>query len=246
MDKMLYLGMTGAKYAQLAQTVTVNNLANAATPGFRSDFQTLMAQQVEGAGMATRVNSTMGAKGMNLEPGMIQSTGNPLDVAINGDAWLAVRAADGSEAYTRRGDLHLTADGQLLNGANQVVLGEGGPIAVPPHQSLTIGGDGSVSVIPLGQSASTLAVVDRIKMVRLDPAKVMKGDDGLIRQNDGQPGQPATGSRLQSGSLEGSNVSPVEAMVNLIGMARQFDWQMNVMKTAEQMSDSSNSITRLE
>lgn len=244
MDKMVYLGMTGAKYAQLAQATTVNNLANASTPGFRGDFQSLMSSVVEGAGMATRVNSTLGAKGVDLRQGVIQSTGNPLDVAINGDGWIAVRAPDGSEAYTRRGDLHLTADGQLLNGAGQAVLGEGGPIAVPPHQSLSIGGDGSLSLVPLGQSASTLAVVERIKLVRLDPAKVVKGEDGLIRQRDGQPGQSG-GVRLQSGALEGSNVSPVEAMVNLIGMARQFDWQMNVMKTAGQVSDSGNSLLRM-
>jgi len=246
MDKMLYVGMAGAKAAQMAQTITANNLANASTPGFRGDFNTVLSQQVQGAGLATRVNSVSGGSSSNLAQGAIQSTGNPLDVAINGDGYMAVQAADGSEAYTRRGDLRLNSTGLLVNGSGQPVLGDGGPVTVPAHDSMSIGSDGTVSIVPAGQSASTMTVVGRIRLVTLDNSQISKGADGLLRQRDGKPGQDSANVTLSSGSLESSNVSPVDAMVSMMSLSREYDMQVKMMSTAKTVSEGGSSVMQLQ
>ncbi len=246
MDRMLYLGMTGAKHVVMAQTTNANNLANVSTAGFRADFHTLLDESVPGFGYPTRANAISGGRDSNLMSGPIRSTGRPLDVTVNGDAWLAVVAPDGGEAYSRRGDFHITANGQLLNGAGQQVLGEGGPVALPEHQSVSIGEDGTVSVVPLGQGPETLVVVDRIKLVALDAERVEKGDDGLMRHRDGSPGVITAESRLMSGHLEASNLNAVEAMVNMINLSRQYEMQVKVMSTAREIADASGRLLRLE
>ncbi|MES2719401.1 MAG: flagellar basal body rod protein FlgF [Pseudomonadota bacterium] len=246
MDHMLYVGMTGARATQLAQTTNANNLANASTAGFRADFHNLMAETVSGPGLATRVNTVARERASHLEAGAIQQTGRELDVAVTGEGWLAVQDADGKEAYSRRGDLQISVTGQLLNGAGEPVLGENGPVSIPPHSSLSIGRDGSVSVIPLGQGADTLAVIDRIKLIKLDHDQVIKGDDGLMRQQDGKPGEVSAQLGLQSGSLEGSNVNTVDAMVNMISLSRSYEMQVKMMQTAKEMADSGTRLMRLE
>lgn len=246
MDKMLYIGMAGAKAAQAAQAITANNLANASTPGFRGDFNTLLSQQVQGAGLPTRVNSVSSGSVSNLAQGTLQSTGNPLDVAVNGNGYMAVQAADGSEAYTRRGDLRLDSSGLLVNGAGQAVLGDGGPVTVPAHDSMTIGTDGTVSIVPTGQAASTLTVVGRIRLVTLDASQVTKGQDGLFRQKNGQAGQDSADITLSSGSLESSNVSPVDAMVSMMNISRDYDMQVKMMATAKSVADSGSSVMQLQ
>jgi len=246
MDHMLYVGMTGARAMQLAQATNANNLANASTSGFRADFHQLMAEAVTGPGLATRVNAVAGERASQLQAGPIQQTGRELDVAITGEGWLAVQDGQGKEAYSRRGDLQVTVTGQLLNGAGQPVLGENGPVSIPPHSSLTIGRDGSVSVIPLGQGADTLAVVDRIKLVTLDQSQVIKGNDGLMRQQDDKAGEVSAAIGLQSGSLEGSNVNTVDAMVNMISLSRSYEMQVKMMQTAKDMADTGTRLMRLE
>lgn len=246
MDHMLYVGMNGARATQLAQTTAVNNLANASTTGFRADFHSLLAREVAGPGHASRFNAVSGERASRLEAGPVQQTGRELDIAINGDGWLAVQDAKGEEAYSRRGDLQITADGRLLNGAGQPLLGENGPMVIPPHRSLTIGSDGTVSIVPEGQGADTLAVIDRIRLVSLDQQQVIKGDDGLMRQQDGKSGQPSAAVQLMTGSLEGSNVNAVEAMVNMISLSRTYEMQVKLMQTAKDLSDSGTRLMRLE
>ena len=246
MDHMLYVGMTGARAIQLAQTTNANNLANASTAGFRADFHNLMAEAVTGPGLATRFNTVSSERASQLQAGAIQQTGRELDVSVTGEGWLAVQDAQGKEAYSRRGDLQITVTGQLLNGAGQPVLGENGPVSIPPHSSLTIGRDGSVSVIPLGQGADTLAVVDRIKLVTLDQSQVIKGNDGLMRLRDGQDGEVSAAIGLQSGSLEGSNVNTVDAMVNMISLSRSYEMQVKMMNTAKELADTGTRLMRLE
>lgn len=246
MDRMLYLGMTGAKHTQLSMTTNANNLANVSTAGFRADFHALLEEQIAGPGFATRFNAMSGDRATNLAPGPVRSTGRALDVAVNGDGWLVVRAPDGGEAYTRRGDLHVTPDGLLVNGAGLQVMGDGGPVAIPEHQSLTIGDDGTVSIVPMGQGPETLAVVDRLRLVTLDTADAVKGSDGLIRHGDGRPGIPTAEAKLISGSLEMSNVNAVDALVNMIDLSRQFEMQVKMMKTAQDLADANSRMMRLE
>lgn len=246
MDKFLYVAMGGARDAMRAQAVNTHNLANASTAGFRAE---LAASRTEASGegptAAARSYSTLGGAGWSRTAGPIQATGRELDLAVEGEGWIAVQAPDGTEAYTRAGDLRLDATGALRNGAGHAVLGDGGPLSVPPHASLTLGADGSVSIVPLGQGAETTATVGRIKLVKPDPAQLERGADGLFRLRDGSDAPADASVRVLSGALEGSNVNVADTMVRMIELSRQFEMHMKTLRTAEDNARSSASLMRL-
>jgi flagellar basal-body rod protein FlgF len=246
MDRMLYIAMAGASQTMLAQGVNAHNLANATTTGFREDLLSFTDEGLQGDGFHSRVYTAADRPGVNLQPGSIMATGNELDVAINGPGWIAVRAADGTEGYTRAGDLRVLPTGELVNGAGHAVIGNsGGPIALPPSEKIEIGVDGTITVRPSGQTPAALAIVDRIKLVNPDPAQLEKGLDGLMRLSDGAVAPPDAAVTLVSGALEGSNVNTVDAMVNMIELARQFELQVQLMKTAEENDQSSTQMMNI-
>ncbi|HNJ82452.1 MAG: flagellar basal-body rod protein FlgF [Piscinibacter sp.] len=228
MDRLVYLSMAGAKANMQRQDVLANNLANAATPGFRAELSAFRAVPVQGSGASTRVYALESTPGHDMSPGVVSTTGRPLDVAMRGNAWLAVQALDGTEAYTRAGSLEVSADGTLLTHGGLQVMGDGGPIQLPANSEPSIAPDGTVSA--RGANGRSTAV-GRLKLVTPE-APLNRGTDGLFRAADGD--LPADASaRLQDGALEGSNVSPVETMVAMISAARQFEAQMKVLQTAE-------------
>jgi len=244
MDRMLYLSMTGARETMLSQAVNTNNLANASTTGFRADLETVVSMPLYGPGQPSRVYGVTEGNGVDLAPGALKRTGRELDVAVKGDGWIAVQAPDGGEAYTRAGDLHVDSYGVLTTGAGHPVMGDGGPIAIPPYGKLDIGADGTISVQPLGQGVNALAVVDRIKLVKLPPDQVTKGDDGLVRLKNAAKVEPDASVTLVSGALETSNVNAVESMVRLIELARQYEAQVKMMKTAEENDSAAAQLLR--
>jgi len=244
MDELAYVAMTGAKQIMLAQAVNSHNLANASTVGFRANLTAFESVPVDGPGYDTRVNAQVQPGGWSNATGALVSTGNPLDVAVNG-GWLAVQAPDGTEAYTKAGDLRVNAVGVLTTGAGHPVMGEGGPVAVPPHIKLTIGGDGTVSIIALGQGPETSASLDRIKLVNPAAQEMVKGPDGLMHMADGSTAPADADVKLTSGSLVGSNVNAVDAMVTMIELARQFEMQVRLIDTADQNAQAAASIMRL-
>jgi flagellar basal-body rod protein FlgF len=245
MDRMLYVAMSGAKQIETAQSANTNNLANVGTPGFRADLSAFRALALRGPGYPTRVYAMAERPGIDLKPGAATTTGRELDVAVNGDGWIAVQAADGSEAYTRRGDLRLGPNGVLLTGDGRAVLGNSGPIALPPAEKVEIGGDGTISIRPVGQKASALAVVDRIRLVNPPAAELTKGKDGLVRLQDGSSAVPDARVRLVSGALESSNVSVVEGLVNMITLARQYEAQIKLMREASDNDAASAQTLRM-
>jgi flagellar basal-body rod protein FlgF len=245
MDRMLYIAMSGAKETMHAQTVNSNNLANASTTGFRADLDAFESLPVYGPGYPSRAYALSENVKVDFSPGALMATGRDLDVAVNGDGWIAVQAPDGSEAYTRAGDFRVDSNGLLTTGAGHPVMGNAGPIAIPPFEKLELGNDGTVTVQPLGQSPNTLAVVDRIKLVNPDVPSLTKGEDGLIRIEGGAPAQPDAGVSLISGTLEASNVNGVESMVNMIQLARQFELQVKMMATSEQNDEVTAQIMRI-
>jgi flagellar basal-body rod protein FlgF len=172
----------------------------------------------------------------DLSPGVVRTTGRDLDVSINGEGWIAVMAEDGTEAYSRRGDLQLDAFGQLTNGAGQSIMGNNGPIALPPFGSLEIGSDGTISILPLGQTPNTLAVVDRIKLVTLEGSEVLRGEDGLVRMPDGFAVEADASVTVLSGMLEGSNVNVVGEMVKMIDLSRRFESEIKLMQSVKENS----------
>lgn len=239
MDKSLYVAMTGAAQNMLATAVHANNLANVATTGFRADFAQAKAMPVFGESLPSRVYAMTETPATDITPGGMQETGRDLDVAINGDGWIAVQAPDGSEAYTRAGDLKIDTSGLLLTGSGLPVLGNGAPIALPPAQSIEIGVDGTISIRPLGAAAQEIAEVDRIKLVNPEPNQLYKGTDGLMHSRDGAPLLADANVRLESGFLESSNVNAISALTDLISLSRQFEMQIKLMRTAERNADAS-------
>jgi flagellar basal-body rod protein FlgF len=228
MDRMIYLSMSGAKATMQRQETLAHNLANVSTSGFRAELQAFRAVPVQGSGAASRVYALESTPGYDATPGTVSATGRHLDVAMRGNAWLAVQAGDGTEAYTRGGALDVSADGTLTTRGGITVLGDGGPIQVPQNSEISIGTDGTVSARTNNGKPTP---VGRLKLVTPE-TPLDRGEDGLFRAAGGD--LPADASaRVQDGALEGSNVSPVETMVAMISAARQFEAQIKMMQTAE-------------
>jgi flagellar basal-body rod protein FlgF len=244
MDRFLYIAMTGAKETLRAQTANNHNLANASTTGFRADLSAFQSRAVQGAGYASRVYATNATTGWDQTQGALVSTGRDLDVGVQGAGWIAVQADDGREGYTRAGDLRVDPSGLLMTGAGHTVLGEGGPISVPPNASVMIGADGTVSIVPIGQGPETSAQVGRIKLVNPPAESLMRGEDGLFRTRDGVDAPADAGVRLVSGALESSNVNVADAMVTMIELSRHFDLQVKAMRTAEENAAASAQLLR--
>jgi len=233
MDRMLYISMNAAQQTMLSQAANSNNLANVNTTGFRADFEQFRSQPVFGEGLPTRVYSMSERPATDYQQGSVQSTGRELDVSIQGDGFLAVQGKDGREGYTRAGDLQITATGQLVTGTGLAVMGEGGPIAIPPAEKIEIGADGTISIRPIGGDANALAVLDRLKLVKPELNNVFKDSDGLMRMQDGTDAPLDAAVTVASGTLEGSNVNAVSALVNMIELQRQYEMQVKMMKSAD-------------
>ena len=246
MDKALYTGMSGASQTMRAQTIHAHNLANASTTGFRSDLANAAAMQVYGDGMPSRVYSVTEASGSDFSFGPLQQTGNDLDVAVKGEGWITVLAEDGTEAYTRAGNFQVSQFGELLSGTGLPVLGNNGPVVLPPFAKMEIGMDGTISVRELGQGTEVMAVLDRVKLVNPDNQDLRKGADGLFRRADGEEELAAGEVQLVAGYLEGSNVNIVDAMVGMIGLTRNYEMNIKMMQTVQQNSEASARLLQIQ
>ena len=245
MDKALYIVMTGAKNNMMAQTSHANNMANINTTGFRADFAQARAMPVYyGEGAPTRAYAMTESPGSDFQQGSMIATGNDLDLAIKGPGFIAVQAPDGTEAYTRAGNLTIDATGVLRTSNGLAVLGNGGPITMPPIQKLEIGSDGTLSVVAQGQGPEAMVELNRIRLVNPDTANLTKGEDGLFRQKDGQPAAVAADVQVIGGFLEGSNVNAVSEFTDILALSRQYEMQVKFMKTVE--DDSAASARLLE
>jgi len=225
--------MTGAKQIMQAQAVNNNNIANADTTGFRADSVSFTPSPIYGPGYATRVNAVAGDAGIDFSSGVMVSSGNPLDIAVQGKGFIAVQGADGQEAYTRAGDLHVTESGAVLTAAGLPVLSETGPLQIPPASSVTIGSDGTVSVVPLGLSAVAQSQVDRIKLVNPPGRSLKKGPDGLLRLTAGGKAPTDETVTVASGALESSNVNPALSLVNMIELQRLYELQIKSLNSTD-------------
>mgnify|MGYP000214465280 CR=1 FL=1 len=239
MDRMLYISMNAAQQTMLAQATNSNNLANANTIGFRQDFEQFRSQPVFGEGLPTRVYSMTERPATDYQQGTIQTTGRNLDISIQGEGFLAVQGKDGREGYTRSGDLQVLASGQLVTGTGLPVMGEGGPIAIPPAKEIEIGSDGTISIRPIGAESNELAVLDRIKLVKPEHSNVFKDTDGLMRMRDGGNAPIDATIKVASGTVESSNVNTVGALVNMIELQRKYEMQVKMMKSADDNSAAS-------
>jgi flagellar basal-body rod protein FlgF len=232
MDRVIYVAMTGAREVTRQQAVVSHNLANISTTGFKSEMNVFRALPVVGDGAKTRAYVLETTPTTDSSSGVLQATGRNLDVAINGSGWMAVQDASGQEAYTRMGDLQISANGVLQTGTGLTVMGDGGPIAIPPDQQILIGKDGTISTVPLGQNQNGVTITGRIKLVNPPESDLNRGDDGLFRLKSGQPAAADANVTLAVGTLESSNVNPTDALVKMISLGRQFEMQMRVLTAA--------------
>ncbi len=240
MDPLIYTAMSAAERALHAQQVRANNLANLDTGGFRANLELTTTSAVPGHGYDARHVGQLASQAVSGREGVVKQTGRELDVAVGGRGYLAVQYGDG-EAYTRAGALVVDADGQLsVNG--HPVLGEGGPLVLPPYTALDIAHDGTVSVRPAGEQA--LQAVGRLKLVNPEPGELTKNEAGLIVTRTGEP-LPADGTvTVRSGHLEGSNVSAIEEMVATMALTRDFEVSMKLYKAADAMAEAGNRLIR--
>lgn len=246
MDRLLYISMTGAAQNLRAQQTISHNLANVSTTGFQADLDAYKSLALKGDGFDTRVYNQHYRSGVDFQRGSMLNTGRELDAAIQGEGLFAVQAPDGTEAYTRAGDFRVDQNGFLTTGRGLMVLGEGGPVSIPPYQKLDIGSDGSISVVALGQTADSVTIVDRIKLVKPEVDQLQKGADGLLRLKEGANSEPDATVRLVSGTLESSNVNAVSELVSLLDNSRQFELQVKMMKAAEEADESSTKLMRTQ
>lgn len=241
MERYIYTAMSGALRALNAQRVHANNLANVGTSGFRADFERAEAYQVSGPGFASLQLSVPQVAGSDFSTGRLEHTGRNMDIGIRGTGFIAVQAAGGQEAYTRAGHMELDADGQLLINGHPV-LSEGGPVEIPEYRDISIGEDGTISVLPPGGNA--VLEVGRIKLVDPPAAALRKGGDGLFRLAGGAVAPRDEEVLILSGHLEGANVSAVDEMVSTMALSRSFEMQVQMMKTADELSAAGSRLVR--
>ncbi len=242
MDKALYIGMSGAKQNMLAQRAHANNLANVNTTGFKKDFAQARSMPVFGEHHPTRAYAMTERPGTDLSAGALMDTGRKLDVAVERDGWLAVQNDLGEEVFTRSGSMQIDVNGLVRLASGELVLGNGGPVALPPFDNLQIGSDGTISIVPVGGPPDQLVEVDRLKLVNPPPASLEKGLDGFIRRKADQaidgPEPPDAAMRVATGFLESSNVNAVEEMIANLQLSRQYEMQVKVMATAKENSEA--------
>ncbi|MDO8344132.1 MAG: flagellar basal-body rod protein FlgF [Cellvibrio sp.] len=246
MDKALFIAMTGAKHNMLAQANRANNLANLSTTGFRADFEQARSMGVYyGDGQPTRAYAMTESPRADFTQGPMNATNNPLDAAIQGQGFFAVQAPDGTEAYTRAGNFAVDANGMLRTMNGLPVLGAGGPINIPENEKVQIGADGTISIVGQGQGPEAMVDVGQLKLVNPDIQTIEKGDDGLFRQRDGEIAPAAVEVTVRGGMLEGSNVNAIDEFTQILSLARQYEMQVKLMKTAEENSTSSAQLLQM-
>ena len=246
MANIAHLAAHAARQVQQAQAVVTHNLANSGTTGFKADLYLAESLYMEGGALGSAVMAGSHGKGVDFSPGAVTQTGRDLDIALTGNGWLQVVADDGTLALSRRGDLRVDTDGFLKDATGKTLMGNGGPISLPPYSSLSIGSDGTISIVPLGELPTSLVVLDRLMLVNPPAAQLEKGLDGMVRAPDMEALEPDANVRIAVGALETSNVSSVGAMVEMIELARTFEQHIQTIKSAEELDASSSSIMKLE
>ncbi|MGF6495930.1 flagellar basal-body rod protein FlgF [Luteibacter sp. 621] len=245
MDRSVYVAMTGATQTMRAQAEVAHNLANANTTGFKAELSAFQSLPVQGDGLQTRINGVAQGIGFDTTQGNQMATGNDLDIAVQGNGWIAVQTPNGDEAYTRAGNLRIDADGLLTDMRGNTVMGGGGPITIPQASSVKIGSDGTISVVPLGQSPNTLTTTDRIKLVNPGDDQLQAGADGLMHTRDGNPAEADANVRVVSGELESSNVNPSEVLVKMISLSREYEMQVRSIKAADENEQSASKLLQV-
>ena len=254
----LHVARTGLDAQSQRMRVIANNLANVNTTGFqrdRADFETLAYQMVTAAG-ARSSGDNQYATGLNLGSGVrtagtsrvttqgtISTSGNPLDLAIEGDGYFQIARPDGTVGYTRAGNFHLSAEGKVVNADGMALQPE---IQIPDGaQSITIGTDGTVSVTMAGQAEAT--EVGKIEIARFVNAAGLQALGGNLYAETGASGTAQVGpaalegrGSIRQGALEGSNVNVVQELVDMIETQRAYEVNSKMISATDEMLKTAN------
>lgn len=235
MDRLIYTSLTAMRGSMARQTAIANNLANANTPGFKSDLAEAQSLWLDGQRLDTRAFASEEVLAADMVAGTVVSTGRDLDIAMSGGSMLAVQAENGEIGYTKRGDLLLSSSGLLTTGDGRPVQGTQGPITLPPADSINIDEQGNIWIVPQGGDASQPQQVDKLQIVSPAGSDVVKGLDGLFRVKGGGVLPDDPDARIVTRSLESSNVSATEALVKMIEASRSWDTQLKLLGDARDM-----------
>ena len=245
MDRLIFTAFSGLDASMVRQRVIASNMANAQTIGFRAETLQFTPMTVKGDSLEVRALSQGEVHGANMAQGSLTETGNPLDVALTGDALLAVQASDGSEVYTRRGDLSVAPSGLLQNGDGKPVIGDSGPITIPPGGIVSIGPDGQGLVRAPATPEAPPRRIDRLKLASPAGTRIEKGLDGLFRVAGGGVLPANLEAKLIPGSLEQSNVNPSDVLVQMVEAQRLFDIRTKLISTAKDLDEGSAALMRM-
>lgn len=245
MDRLIYTALSGMRASMTQQKVLASNMANAQTPGFRAELMERSPVTLKSDQLEVRAMQTGAVSGARMEAGALVETGNPLDIAVSGDALIAVQGPDGGEAYTRRGDLSVSPNGMVLTGEGFAVMDEGGPISVPPGSILAIAPDGTLTAADPAQPEAAPQPIARIKLADPSGTEIAKGLDNLFRVIGGGilPADPT--AQVKSGSLEQSNVNSTQVLVDLIDAQRLFEMRSKLISAARELDAGGAQLMRL-
>ncbi|WDF73275.1 flagellar basal body rod protein FlgF [Novosphingobium sp. KACC 22771] len=245
MDRLIYTAVSGMSDSMVRERVIASNMANTSTIGFKAEKLFTMPVTLKGPALEARVMADGQVKSADMSAGNITPTGRKLDIAMLGDAMLAVQSADGTESYTRRGDLTVSPTGVLENGDGRPVIGNGGPITLPLDAQVSIGPDGMVLVANPDNPSLPPQPIDRIKLASASGSTTAKGLDGLFRVVGGGALPADENARVIPGSLEQSNVNPSEVLTQMIQAQRLYDIRTKLIATAKEVDQSGTSLLRI-
>jgi flagellar basal-body rod protein FlgF len=245
MDRLIHTSLSAMRGAMARQTTIANNLANANTVGFRAEIASQRPLWLRGGEFQGRAPASEEVVNADMKAGAFISTGRDLDVAMQGDAMLAVQADDGEESYTRRGDLTIAPSGLLTTGDGVPVLGDGGPVTIPPADKIMVGADGKISIVPEGGDPTQMQQVAQLKIVSPKGSEIVKGLDGLFKVRGGGTLPTDPDAKITQGALEQSNVNTSDALVQMIEASRSWETQIKLLTTAKDLDSATTDLMRL-
>ena len=241
MDRLAYVAMSSAGEDRLMEASLANDLANVNTIGFKADQVSFKSLYLNGAAKSVRVYSKAGSNGVNLADGPVETTGKPLDIALRGNAWLSVTAPNGSQGYVHTASMKINGNGVLVTQDGDVVNSENGfSVTVPSGQDVLIDKRGGINVMQNGEPEE----IDKLKIVSLPKKYVYKTENGLIQVAASQHGniQPTTGRVVIPDAIEESNVSPVDTMIRMMDISRQYEADVSEISSAKDTDSAANDL----
>jgi flagellar basal-body rod protein FlgF len=246
MDRIGQVALNTMRLLSDNQKITSANLANINTIGFRKDIATNVSSTflLDNNSLEDRVFASRKDSGVDTTTSNLINTDRPLDIAVDGNGFIVGKTPSGEQIITRRGDIKIGVDGKMRNGDGTTIQGGGADITIPPYEKIAIANDGTISYMPLGAEGNTMVPAGRIDLVSVPSNNITRGLDGNLRVKSGP--FPATDSnvKLSSNTLETSNVSSVDSMVEIIQNQRSYEMQIKLIGTAKELDTETSKLMR--